>query len=69
MTTIIETVFIEKRKWSNFAMDYYLIKSRIIDCYKKLHQVRIKIKNNLLIFSIILKCKRITSHLKFFTKI
>ena len=36
MTSIIETVFIEKRKWSNFAMDYYLIKSRIIDCYKKI---------------------------------
>lgn len=36
MTSIIETVLIEKRKWSNFAMDYYLIKSRIIDCYKKI---------------------------------
>lgn len=36
MTSIIETVFIEKRKWSNFAMDYFLIKSRIINCYKKI---------------------------------
>ena len=36
MTSIIETVFIEKRKWSNFAMNYFLIKNRIINCYKKI---------------------------------
>ena len=36
MTSIIETVFIEERKWSNFVMDYFLIKSRIINCYKKI---------------------------------
>ena len=36
MTSVIETLFIEKRKWSFFAMDYFLIKNRIINCYKNI---------------------------------
>ena len=36
MTSIIETVFIEKRKWTNLAMDYFLIKNRINNCYKNI---------------------------------
>ena len=36
MKSIIETVFIEKRKWSIFTIDYFLIKNRINNCYKNI---------------------------------
>ena len=36
MTSLIETVLNEKRKWGIFTIDYFLIKNRIINCYKSI---------------------------------